>query len=135
MQNIRNKNILIVEEDERMLSAFERTLSGEGATITATRYAGCALDILMRREREMDFVVTGPRTSLATGMTLTYAIRTMFPKTPVIVLAAFGEPGPKPERYQGGASGTGPSAAKSNDLVNEVVLALKDDMKLLTIAE
>jgi len=127
-----------VDEDDQLLSAFEKALSVGGATITATRYAGCAMQIMMRREREMDFVVTGPDTALATGVTLTCALQTMFPDTPVIVVAALGHPKPAQEhhgRRADGRRGAKLSAAKLNDMVRSILLKFKDDSKQVAIAE
>ena len=103
--NMQNKSILIVDDDERLLRALEKTLTSEGATITSTQWAGDAVEILIRREKAIDLVITDLRMPLVNGMTLVYAIHLMFPATPVIVLTAFGNRELREECIRQGAVG------------------------------
>ncbi len=104
MNSILNKNILIVDDDERMLRALNKVLSSEGAMITTTKWAGDAIEFLIRRERTMDLVITDVRMPLVTGMTLVYAIHLIFPAIPTIVLTAFGNPEIRAECLRQGAA-------------------------------
>lgn len=100
-----NKNILIVDDDEQLLRALDKTLSHEGATIITTKCAKDAVEILIRRERGINLVITDLRMPLVNGMTLVYAIGLMFPAMPVIVFTAFGSPELKAECIRQGAAG------------------------------
>jgi DNA-binding NtrC family response regulator len=104
MESIRNKNILIVDDDEYMLRALDKTLTGEGAVVTRTQWAGDAVEILIGREKNMDMVITDLRMPFVTGMTLVYAIRLMFPSIPAVVLTAYGSPEMKAECFRQGAT-------------------------------
>lgn len=104
MESIRNKNILIVDDDERLLRALDKTLRSEGAMVTTTLWAGDAIEILIRREKSMDLIITDLRMPFVTGMTLVYAVHLIFPEVPVIVLTAFGSPELKAECFRQGAT-------------------------------
>lgn len=104
MDNILNKNILIVDDDERMLRALDKVLSSEGAVVATTKWAGDAIEFLVRREKSMDLVITDLRMPLVTGMTLVYAIHLIFPAIPTIVLTAFGNPEIRAECLRQGAA-------------------------------
>ena len=104
MKGILNKNILIADDDESMLRALNRVLTGEGAAVTATKWAGDAIEALMRREKNIDLVITDLRMPFVTGLTLVYSIRQIFPALPVIVLTAFGNAELKAECLRQGAA-------------------------------
>ena len=99
-----NKRILIADDDEGMLRALRKVLTGEGALVTITKWAGDAVEILTRREVPVDLVITDLRMPLVTGLTLVYSIRQIFPGLPVIVLTAFGNPELKAECLRQGAA-------------------------------
>ncbi len=99
-----NRHILIVDDDERMLRALNKVLTGFGATVTATKWAGDAIDILTRREKKIDLVITDLRMPAVSGMTLVFAIHEIFPGLPVIVFTAFGNPELKLECFRQGAA-------------------------------
>lgn len=105
MPSILNKRILIVDDDECLLRALDKVLSGEGMVVTTTRCAEEAIELLIEREKDMDLVVTDLRMPVVTGMTLVYAIRLIFPAIPVIVLTAFATPELMAECFRQGAAG------------------------------
>ncbi len=92
MTSIEAKSILIVDDDPGMLRALEKVLDGEGAVVTSAKWAGDAIDILTKRDKQIDLVITDLRMPLVTGTTLVYAIHNIFPRIPVIVLTAFSNP-------------------------------------------
>jgi CheY-like chemotaxis protein len=92
MAEIRDKSILVVDDDPSMLRALGKILSSEGAAVTCAEWAGDAIEVLTQRQNEIDLVITDLRMPFLTGITLVYAIRKTFPALPVIVLTAFGGP-------------------------------------------
>ena len=105
MKCIHKKAILVVDDDEAMLRALKKVLSGEGAAVTCAAWAGDAIEILAKRQQQFDLIITDLRMPLVTGMTLVYAIHKIFPELPVIVLTAFGAPHTEVAcREQGAAS-------------------------------
>lgn len=104
MKNIRNKSVLIVDDDARMLRALDRVLTNEGAVTTCADWAGDAIDILMERKKKVDLVITDLRMPFVSGMTAVYAIHKILPELPIIVLTAFGSPDVKAECLRQGAT-------------------------------
>jgi two-component system, NtrC family, response regulator GlrR len=120
MEGILNKNILIVDDDERMLRALAKTLSSEGAVVTTTRWAGDAIEILSRREQNVDLVVTDLRMPLVTGTTLVHSIHRIFPDLPIIVLTAFGSPESRAACLRQGATAFLEKNLSSAQLIAEI---------------
>ncbi len=104
MTNIRNKSILVIDDDKSLLRALKKVLNSEGASVTCTEWAGDAMEILTARQKPIDLVITDLRMPLVTGMTVVYAIHEVFPELPVIVLTAFGNSELKAECLKEGAT-------------------------------
>jgi DNA-binding NtrC family response regulator len=104
VKRLRNKSILLIDDDAGMLRALEKVLGGEGAAVICAAWAGNAIEILTGRQREFDLVITDLRMPLLTGMTVVNAIHEVFPSLPVIVLTAFGSPDVKAECLRLGAA-------------------------------
>lgn len=103
-KNIRNKSILVVDDDTRWLRALDKVLTGEGAVVSRAQWAGDALDILTERKLRFDLLITDLRMPFVTGLTVVYSVHKMFPALPIIVLTAFGSPEVKAECCRQGAS-------------------------------
>jgi two-component system, NtrC family, response regulator PilR len=103
MKKLRNKSVLIIDDDPGMLRALDKVLSGEGAEVTSAAWAGDAIDILTERRKKVDLVVTDLRMPILTGLTVVYAIHKVFPALPVVVLTAFASPDVKTECLRQGA--------------------------------
>ena len=95
---------MIADDDERMLRALDKVLTGQGANVIATKWAGDAIDVLTQRDRSVDLVITDLRMPIVTGATLVYAVHQIFPDLPVIVLTAFGDSALKTECLHQGAA-------------------------------
>ena len=104
MKKLKDKSVLIVDDDIRMLRALDKVLTGEGATVTEAQWAGDALDFLTARKTPVDLVITDLRMPIVSGMTVVYAIHNIFPALPIIVLTAFGSPDVKAECLRQGAA-------------------------------
>jgi DNA-binding NtrC family response regulator len=104
MTPLRDKSVLVVDDDAAMLRALERVLKSEGATVLCAAEAEEAVELLVQRHKAVDLVITDLRMPFVTGMTLLYAIHEIFPALPVIVLTAFGSPDVKAECLRQGAA-------------------------------
>ena len=124
MDNFRNKNILIVDDDESMSHALAKVLSGAGALVTSTHEASDAIEILIRRERDVHLVITDLRMPVVTGMTLVYAMHLIFPGIPVIVLTGFGNPYLRAECLRQGAAGFLEKNLSASELLDAVAHVL-----------
>jgi DNA-binding NtrC family response regulator len=103
MTKLRDKSVLVVDDDTGMLRALDKVLTGEGAVVTCADSAGDAVEILTGRQKRIDLVITDLRMPLVTGVTMIYAIHEIRPAMPVIVLTAFGSPDIKAECLRLGA--------------------------------
>ncbi len=104
MKKLRDKSVLIVDDDPGMLRALDKVLTGEGAVVTRADCAGSAVEVLTGREKTIDLVITDLRMPFVTGITVLYAIHEIFPALPVIVLTAFGSADVKAECLRQGAA-------------------------------
>jgi DNA-binding NtrC family response regulator len=96
MKELRDKSILLIDDDAGMLRALEKVLAAEGAAVTCAEWAYDAMEILTGRNPKFDLVITDLQmpfmTGVLTGVSVVYVIHTNFPALPVIVLTAFGSP-------------------------------------------
>ena len=124
MESILNKNILIVDDDERMLRALTKVLTNEGAVITGACWAAEAMDQLADPQKRFDLVITDLQMPFVRGSTILRMIarslqpganqpvsnvegevsQGVFPRVPIIVLTAFGSPEVKTECLLFGAA-------------------------------
>lgn len=103
MTSLKNKTILIVDDDAAMIRAVNKVLTGEGATVFTALAAAEAIETMTRREKRMDLVITDLRMPYVNGMTLIYAVHEIFPLVPIIVMTAFGSPELRAECIRQGA--------------------------------
>jgi two-component system, NtrC family, response regulator GlrR len=103
MKKLRNKSVLVVDDDPAMLRALNKVLTGEGADVTCAPWAADAIEILTARRKRVDLVITDLRMPFLTGITVVYAIHKVFPGLPVIVLTAYGSADVKSECLRLGA--------------------------------
>lgn len=104
MNSLRNRSILVVDDDARWLRALEKVLTGEGAVVFHAQWAGDVLEILTARKLQFDLLITDLRMPFVNGLTVVYSVRKMFPALPIIVLTAFGSPEVKAECLRQGAA-------------------------------
>ena len=103
MKNFRNKSVLIIDDDIRMLRALKKVLAGEGCTVNCVTWVVDAVEFLTERKMQFDLVITDLRLPFVTGITGVYAIHKMLPQLPIIVLTAFGSPDVEAECLRQGA--------------------------------
>jgi DNA-binding NtrC family response regulator len=102
--SLRDKSILIVDDDASMLRALEKVLGGEGAIVTSIPRGDDAIELLALRREGFDLLITDLRIPFVTGATLVYAVHQVFPTLPIIVLTAFGDPAVKTACLEQGAA-------------------------------
>jgi len=124
MSDLSGKSILVIDDDPGMLRALDKVLSGEGAAVTTAGWAGDAIDILTKRERVFNLVITDLRMPFVSGVTVAYAIHEIFPQLPVIVLTAFGSPDVRDVCREQGAAAFLEKPLDSEELIRTVREAL-----------
>jgi DNA-binding NtrC family response regulator len=101
--DINKKSVLVVDDDERMLRALDKVLTGEGAAVTCSSWGGGAIEILTEKKTPIDLVIIDLSMPAVSGLTTVNAIHYYYPKLPIIVLTAFGSPEVKAECLREGA--------------------------------
>lgn len=100
----RNKFILIVDDDLRMLHALDKVFTGEGARVTCFDEAVDAFKILAARPGKFNLLITDLRMPFVSGVRTVSIVHDVLPKLPIIVLTAFGDPDAKTECMRKGAT-------------------------------
>jgi CheY-like chemotaxis protein len=124
MKGIRNKSILVVDDDVGMLRALEKVLTGEGAIVTCAAWPGEAVETLSNRQKHVDLVITDLRMPMVTGEMMVNAIHRNLPALPVIVLTAFSSPEVKAQCYEHGAVAVLEKPLDSTQLLAAIETAL-----------
>src|ERR1035441_8234128 len=90
MTNIKEKSILIVDDDDAVQRALKKVLSGEGAVVASASWAGEVLTRLADNQGYFNLIITDLRMPILNGRSALGAVRAALPEVPVIVLTAFG---------------------------------------------
>jgi two-component system, NtrC family, response regulator HydG len=79
--------VLVIDDDENILSAFEEFLSREHCTVVSSQGAEDALVVLS--QLRVDLVITDVRMRWQSGVTLLVRIKQSHPSLPVIVITGY----------------------------------------------
>src|SRR5512140_2648884 len=79
--------VLVVDDDENILSAFQEFLSREHCTMISSQGAEDALAVLSRLQ--VSLVITDVRMRWQSGVTLLMRIKQSYPSLPVIVITGY----------------------------------------------
>ena len=109
-----------MDDDERMLRALDKVLTGEGAAVTCATWAGSAIGVLTERRTPVDLVIIDLSMPFISGLTAVYAIHNYYPKIPIIVLTAYGSPEVRAECLRQGALAFLEKPLDSDVLLNAV---------------
>ncbi|HAL56228.1 MAG TPA: hypothetical protein DCP63_07090 [Bacteroidetes bacterium] len=81
--------VLVVDDDENILSAFKRFFQREQCTMIAASTAAEALKLC--EEESFDLLIADVRLKLDSGVALFLRIKAAYPKLPVIVITGYPE--------------------------------------------
>jgi CheY-like chemotaxis protein len=104
MNQLRDKSVLIIDDDLAMLRALKKVLGGEGWTVICAASLVDAIGILGDQKSRIDLVVTDLLMPNIPGITGLHGIHHLFPALPVIVLTACSESDVRDECLSRGAS-------------------------------
>jgi len=83
--------ILLVDDDVEVLKALTKVLEKGGYTVLPHSDAQSAMESINRTKQSFDLVVTDVSMPKVNGTLFLNAIKTAFPKVPVIIITAFGD--------------------------------------------
>jgi|ERR1044072_2767369 len=89
MENLRNKSVLVVDDDPGMLRAMMKVLAKEGMQVTGLSDPTAVATTLADSEPRFDLVITDLRMPMFSGRGV-LALAGSLPKLPVIIITAFG---------------------------------------------
>jgi DNA-binding NtrC family response regulator len=101
---LREKSILVVDDDAAMLRALEKVLRQAGCLVTRAQSGDEALEQLGGRAKRFDLVITDLCMPLVNGGTILHAVKTVFPELPIMIITAYAGPNTKVEFLQQGAA-------------------------------
>ena len=102
MKDLRNKSVLIVDDDPGMLRAMMKVLAKEGMRVTGLSDPTAVVTTLAESEPRFDLVITDLRMPTFSGRGV-LALASALPKLPVIIITAFGGPQIESQALQLGA--------------------------------
>ncbi len=123
MNDLRNKSVLIVDDDPGMLRAMTKVLVNEGMQVTGlSDPTGVATKLAESRNR-FDLVITDLRMPAFSGRGV-LALASALPKLPVIIITAFGGPDVEAQALKLGAFAFLEKPVAAAELVDVVKRAL-----------
>jgi DNA-binding NtrC family response regulator len=102
MENLRNKSVLVVDDDPGMLRAMMKVLAKEGMQVTGLSDPTAVVRTLAESKLRFDLVITDLRMPTFSGRGV-LALASALPKLPVIIITAFGGPLVEAQALQPGA--------------------------------
>jgi DNA-binding NtrC family response regulator len=94
---------LLVDDDPELLKALTKVLEKEHYDVAAHADAGSAIRFINETKKRFDLVITDVSMPGMKGTTFLAAVKTAFPRLPVIVITAFGDWGQYMDALREGA--------------------------------
>jgi DNA-binding NtrC family response regulator len=91
MDELRDKSVLVVDDDPGMLRAMTKVLASEGMQVTGVSDPVVVVKKLADPEKRFDLVITDLRMPMFSGRGV-LALASALPELPVIIITAFGGP-------------------------------------------
>jgi DNA-binding NtrC family response regulator len=123
MSDLRNKSVLVVDDDQGMLRAMTRVLSKEGMRVTGVSDPTVVVSKLMESETRFDLVITDLRMPMFSGRGV-LALASALPELPVIIITAFGGPDAEAQAIRLGAFAFLEKPVAAAELIDVVKRAL-----------
>ena len=124
MENLRNKSVLVVDDDPGMLRAMMKVLAKEGMQVTGLSDPTAVVTTLAESELRFDLVITDLRMPTFSWRGV-LALASAFPKLSVIIITAFGGPLVEAQALQLGAFAFLEKPVAAADLVDVVKRAIE----------
>jgi DNA-binding NtrC family response regulator len=124
MNNLRNKSVLVVDDDTGMLRAMTKVLANEGMQVTGVSDPTAVVTKLADSGKRFDLVITDLRMPAFSGRGV-LALASALPELPVIIITAFGGPEVEAQALQLGAFAFLEKPVAAAELVDVVKRAIE----------
>jgi DNA-binding NtrC family response regulator len=94
---------LLVDDDVELLKALTKILEKDGYVVSAHGSANAAMRHVNESKQLFDLVITDVSMPGMKGTTFLVAVKTAYPKVPVLIITAFADWGPYMEALRKGA--------------------------------
>jgi DNA-binding NtrC family response regulator len=125
MKDLRNKSVLVVDDDPGMLRAMTKVLTNEGMRVTGLADPTAVVTTLAASGPRFDLVITDLRMPTFSGRGV-LALASALPKLPVIIITAFGGSDVKAQALQLGAFAFLEKPVAATELIDVVKRALEE---------
>ena len=122
--NGKTASILLVDDDAEVLKALTKVLEKDGYEVAPHTDARSAIQFINETKKRFDLVITDVSMPGMKGTTFLAAVKTAFPRLPVIIITAFGDWGQYMEALREGAYEYLSKPLDKVDLLNAVHRAL-----------
>ncbi len=127
--DLAGRRVLVVDDDEAMLTAVSKVLRHAGATVDAARGVEEAVAFLSARDASFDLVLTDLRMPGLEGSSLITITKQTNPNVPVVIMSAFWTQEDKQECLELGANNFLDKPLRSWHLLASVVKAISLSQK------
>jgi DNA-binding NtrC family response regulator len=124
MENLRNKSVLVVDDDPAMLRAMTKVLANEGMRVTGLSDPTAVVTKLVESETRFDLVITDLRMPTFSGRGV-LALASALSELPVIIITAFGGSDVEAQALQLGAFAFLEKPVAAAELIDVVRRALE----------
>jgi DNA-binding NtrC family response regulator len=100
---VNGQTILLIDDDIELLKALTKVLEKAGYKVSAHSTANAAIRAVNESKQRFDLVVTDVSMPGMKGTAFLSAVKTAFPKVPVLIITAFGDWGHYMETLRNGA--------------------------------
>ena len=83
--------MLIIDDNEEILSMFDRYFSSKGYEVVAIENALDGLKLLKKKAKRFDFVITDLVMPNISGIGIISVVKEMFPQTVILAMTGWGE--------------------------------------------
>jgi DNA-binding NtrC family response regulator len=124
MENLRNKSVLVVDDDPAMLRAMTKVLANEGMRVAGLSDPTAVVTKLAESETRFDLVITDLRMPTFSGRGV-LALASALSELPVIIITAFGGSDVEAQTLQLGAFAFLEKPVAAAELIDVVKRALE----------